>query len=109
MMNATTVVLDPASLSRWLSPGSQLLASHHREKERLTSKRFNKHINTFVPKFVSTSSEEVQSVVQIEIVMTIEMSSNEIINLFLGLNVEILEFVHCCKLLDVQTVGQDTI
>lgn len=74
-----------------------------------TGKRFNKHINTFVPKLVSTGSEEVQSVVQVEVVMTIEMTSDEIINLFLSLNVEILEFVHCCEFLDVQTVGQDTI
>ena len=77
--------------------------------KRHTSKRFNKHINTLVPKLVSTGSEEVKSVVQIEIVMTVEMSSDEIINLFLGLNVEILEFVHCCEFLDIQTVGQDTI
>lgn len=70
-------------------------------EERLTSKRFNKHINTFIPKLISTSSEEVQSIIQIEIVMTIEMTSDEIVNLLFGLDVEVLEFVHCCKLLDV--------
>ena len=75
----------------------------------LTSKRFDKHINTFIPKLVSTSSEQVERVVQIEIVMTIEMTSDEIVNLLLGLDVEILEFVHSRELLDVKTVGKDTI
>jgi hypothetical protein len=41
--------------------------------------------------------------------MTIEMTSDEIINLFLGLNVEVLEFVHGCEFLDVETVGEDSI
>jgi hypothetical protein len=77
--------------------------------EGLTSKRLDKHINTFIPKLVSTSSEQIKRVVQIEIVMTIEMTSNEIVNLLLGLNVEVLEFVHSCELLDVKTVGEDTI
>jgi hypothetical protein len=75
----------------------------------LTSKRLDKHINTFIPKLVSTSSEQIKRIVQIEIVMTIEMTSDEIVNLLLGLNVEVLEFVHSCELLDVKTVGEDTI
>lgn len=75
----------------------------------LTSKGFNKHINTFIPKLVSTSSEQVQCVVEVEIVMTIEMTSDEIVNLLLGLDVEILEFVHSSELLDVETVREDTI
>jgi hypothetical protein len=75
----------------------------------LTSKRLDKHINTFIPKLVSTSSEQVERVVEIEIVMTIEMTSDEIVNLLLGLDVEVLELVHGSKLLDVETVGEDTI
>jgi hypothetical protein len=76
-----------------------------REEGGLTSKRLDKHINTFVPKLVSTSSEQVKSVVEIEIVMTVEMSSDEIIDLLLGLDVEVLEFVHGSELLDIETVG----
>jgi hypothetical protein len=41
--------------------------------------------------------------------MAVEMTSNEIVNLLLGLDVQVLELVHGSKLLDVQTVGQDTI
>jgi hypothetical protein len=41
--------------------------------------------------------------------MTIEMTSDEIVNLLLGLYVEVLELVHGSKLLDVETVGEDTI
>jgi hypothetical protein len=36
--------------------------------------------------------------------MTVEVTSDEIINLLLGLDVKILEFVHGRKLLDVETV-----
>ena len=75
----------------------------------LTSKRLDKHINTFIPKLVSTSSEQIKRVVQIEIVMTIEMTSDKVVNLLLGLYVEVLELVHSSKLLDVETVGEDTI
>ena len=78
-------------------------------ESRLTSKRFDKHVNTFIPKLVSTSSEQIKSVVQIEIVMTIEMTSDEIVNLLLGLDVEVLEFVHSSELLDVETVREDTV
>jgi hypothetical protein len=81
----------------------------NRRLEGLTSKRLNKHINTFIPKLVSTSSEQVKRVVKVEIVMTIEMTSDEIVNLLLGLNVEVLEFVHSSEFLDVETVGEDTI
>jgi hypothetical protein len=76
-----------------------------RKEGGLTSKRLDKHINTFVPELVSSSSEQVKSVVEIEIVMTVEVSSDEIINLLLGLNVEVLELVHGSELLDVETVG----
>jgi hypothetical protein len=74
-------------------------------KRWLTSKRLDKHINTFIPKLVSTSSEQVQGIVKVEIVMTVEMTSDEIVNLLLGLNVEVLEFVHGGELLDIETVG----
>lgn len=41
--------------------------------------------------------------------MTIEMTSDKVINLLLGLDVEVLELVHGCEFLDVETVGKDTI
>lgn len=41
--------------------------------------------------------------------MTVEMTSNEIVDLLFGLDVEVLELVHCGKLDDIQTVGQDAI
>lgn len=41
--------------------------------------------------------------------MTIKVTSDEIVNLLLGLNVEILEFVHSSEFDDIETVGQDTI
>jgi hypothetical protein len=41
--------------------------------------------------------------------MTVEMTPDEIIDLFLGLDVEVLEFVHCSELLDIETVRKDSV
>ena len=41
--------------------------------------------------------------------MTVEVSPDEIVDLLLGLDVEVLELVHGRKLLDIETVGQNTI
>ena len=77
--------------------------------EGLTSKRLDKHIDTFVPELISTSSEQVKGVVEIEIVMTVEMTSNKVVDLFLGLDVEVLELVHGGEFLDVETVRKNSV
>ena len=98
-----------SGVESWLSATMPIGRGGVQWDRGLTSKRLDKHINTFIPKLISTSSEEIQSVVQIEIVMTIEMTSDEIVNLLLGLNVEVLELVHSSELLDVETVGEDSV
>lgn len=75
----------------------------------LTCKRLDKHVDTFVPELVSTSSEQVECVFKVKVVMTVEVTSDKIVDLLLGLDVQVLELVHGRKLLDVETVGQDTI
>ena len=41
--------------------------------------------------------------------MTVEVTPDKVVDLLLGLNVQVLELVHGRKLLDIETVGQDTI
>ena len=41
--------------------------------------------------------------------MTVEMTSNKVVDLLLGLDVEVLELVHGSEFLDVQTVGEDSV
>lgn len=111
-MKATTVVLEPDFCSLWLRPERK-----SRDKECdstletciLTSQRFNKHVNTLVPELVSPGGEHVDGVFQIKVVVSVEVTTNEFVDLLLGHCVQVLEFVHGRKLFHVQTVRQDTI
>lgn len=105
-MKATTVVLEPIFWRRPFNPDCQLPSARNRI---LTSKRLDEHVNTFVPEFVSTSGEQIDGVFQVKVVVAVEVTSDEIVDLLLGLHVQVLEFVHSSELLDVQTVRQDTI
>lgn len=41
--------------------------------------------------------------------MTVEVTTDEVVDFLFRLNVQVLELVHCRELLDVQTVWQNTI
>lgn len=69
----------------------------------------NKHVQTLVAVFVSSSGEKVKGVLQIEIVVSVKMTSYKVVNAILGHGVQILELVHCRELDDVESVGQHTI
>ena len=69
----------------------------------------DEHIDTFVSVFISTCSEEVESVVWLKVVVAVEMTSNEVVNLLFRLLVQVLEFVHSRELLDVQAIGQNSV
>ena len=58
---------------------------------------------------VSSSGEEVERIVEIEIVVTVEMTSNEIVDLLFRDLVKILEFVHRREFDDVQSVREYSI
>ena len=112
MMKATTVVLLPEACKRWLRPGR---AAHHHTSAllisfspsslqraalrcvqcRLTSKRLDKHIDTLISILVPSSREKVQSIFQIEIIMTVKVTSDEIVDLGFTESMQVLEFVHC--------------
>ena len=78
-------------------------------ESRLTRKTLDEHVHTLVPELVSSSSEEVHGILKVEVVMTIKVASNEVVDLLLGLNVQVLELVHRRELLDVETVREDAI
>lgn len=85
------------------------MKNERKERRGLTGERLDEHVNTLVAVLVPTGGEEVQSVVQIEVVVTVEMATYEIVDLLLGDSVKVLELVHCGELGDVQTVGEDSI
>ena len=72
-------------------------------------KRLDEHIQPLVAVLVTTSSEEVEGVLEIEVIMAIEMTPHEVMDAILGDGVQVLELVHGRELDDVQTIGQDTI
>lgn len=56
-----------------------------------------------------TRITHVKSVVQVKIVMSIEVTSNKIIDLCLGRGVQVLEFVHSLEFDDVETIWYNTV
>jgi hypothetical protein len=74
-----------------------------------TSQRLDKHVNALVPKLVTTSSEDVKRVVRVKVIVTIEVAAYKVVNLLLGLLVQVLEFVDGGKLGDIETVRQDAV
>lgn len=75
----------------------------------LTGEGLDEHVNTLVTVLVSTGGKEVESVLKVEVVMTVEMSSDEVVDFGLGEGVHVLELVHGRELGHVKTVGDDTI
>lgn len=74
-----------------------------------TSQRLNEHVDTFITVLVTTSGEEVQGLVGVEVIMAIEVTTNEVVDALLVDLMQILELVSCRELLDIQTVGQNTV
>lgn len=74
-----------------------------------TSQRLNKHVHTLIPVLVTSSSEEVQRLVRIEVIVPIEMTADKVVDALLVGLVQVLELVGSAELLDVQAVGKDTV
>ncbi|KAL8419057.1 hypothetical protein RB594_002311 [Gaeumannomyces avenae] len=69
----------------------------------------DKHVASFVPELVPTSREKIQRVLWLKIVMPVEVAADKVVDLLLGLRVQVLELVHSGELGHVQAVGQDTV
>lgn len=89
--------------------GPTLKTVREERTEGLTGQALDEHVNTLVSKFVSTSCEHVDRVLQIEIVVTVEMTPDEIVDFLFGLDVQILKLVHGGELDDVETIGKYSI
>jgi len=51
----------------------------------------------------------IKSLLEVEVVMSVEVSTDEFIDLRLCSSVEVLEFVHRLKFDDIQAIGQDAV
>lgn len=77
--------------------------------KRLTLEGLDEHVQTLVTVLITTSGEEVKSVLKIKIVMTIKVTTDKVVNALLGNGMQVLELVHGRELDNVQTVRQNTI
>ena len=68
------------------------------------SQGLDEHIDAFVPIFVATGCEEVQSVLRVELIMAVKVPTDKVVNLFFGLLMKVLELVHSRKLLYEESV-----
>lgn len=71
--------------------------------------RLNEHVDTLISVFVSSCGEDVQRIVWVKVVMSVEVAANKVVNLLLRYLMQILELVHGGELGHVETVGQDTV
>ena len=72
-----------------------------------SGQRFDKNVSSLIAKFVSTSGEKVERLIQIEIKVAIKMSSHKLVDFFFKLCMEVLEFVQITH--HIQTVGSDDV
>lgn len=73
------------------------------------SKRLDEHVDTLVAVLVPSSSEHIQCIVDIKVIMSVEMPTDELIDLRLGCGVQVLELVHRLEFDDVKPVGDDAV
>ena len=75
----------------------------------LTSQTLEEHVNTLVPVLVSSSSEHVNGILHIKVIMTVKVTLDKLVDLGLGQGVEVLKLVHGLEFDHVETVGKDTV
>jgi len=114
MINATTVMGEPAAWSRWFNPvegWKKWVHAYHwwqlaNERRAIrTAKSFDEHVNTLITVFITSSNEEVEGVAfQVPIIVTIKVTSNKIVDLLFADSVQVLEFVHSGEFDNIQTI-----
>lgn len=50
-----------------------------------TGQRFDVHVDSLIAVFVSSSSEEIECVLRVKVILSIEVASNKVVDLDLGL------------------------
>lgn len=71
--------------------------------------RLDEHIHTLVAILITTSSEEVERILRIKVVVPVKVTSDEIVDLLLCLLMQVLELVCGGEFLNIQTIGQDAV
>lgn len=73
------------------------------------SQRLDEDVGALVAELVPPSDEEVQSLLEVEVEMPVEVAARELVNLLLRHGMKILELVERRELLHVQSVGCDDV
>lgn len=97
-------------MSSWVIPNNQQKNwSPYLEHAIKSGQGFNEQISSLVAEFITAGGEHVKGLVQVKIHVTIEVASDEVVDLFLALSVEILEFVEGSELDNIQSIGSENI
>lgn len=75
----------------------------------LTGQTLEEHVDTLVPVFVPSRGKHVDRVLQVKVVVSVKVTSDELVDLGLGQGVQVLELVHRLELDDVETVGKHSV
>lgn len=71
------------------------------------SERFDKQIGALVVELIAAGDEEVERLVEVKVVVAVEVSAHEAVNLLLGSGVQVLKLMESAKLLHIKSVGGD--
>ncbi|KAH6611194.1 hypothetical protein Trco_001214 [Trichoderma cornu-damae] len=71
--------------------------------------RLDEHVDPLVPEFIPPSGEEVQRVFRFKVVVAVKVAPHEVVDLLLGLLVQVLEFMNRRELCDVEAVGEHAV
>jgi hypothetical protein len=80
---------------------------HRLEAVIETRQGLDEHVHALVGELVATGREQVQSLVQVEVVVAVEVTANEVVDLLLVDGVQILELVQSAELLHAEAVRRD--
>jgi hypothetical protein len=114
MINATTVVLEPIFCNRLFRPVKDRIGKYGRlvalpHLSVLTGQTLEEHVDTLVPVLVPSRGEHVDRVLEVKVVVSVKVTSDELVDLGLGKGVQVLELVHRLELDDVETVGENSV
>ena len=112
MRNATTVTSLPVDYSRGVSPKRKIRFSLDVRSEFgsnleivvKSGQRFDEKVGPFVAELVAAGDEEVQRLIKVKIVVSIEVAPDKLVDLLLGQRVQVLELVQSGELLHIQSI-----
>jgi len=91
------------------SVSSRFHAAQLGSDRSLTGQTLEEHVDTLVPVLVPSGGEHVDRVLEVKVVVSVKVTSDELVDLGLGEGVQVLELVHRLELDNVETVGEDSV